>query len=306
MLANRLIITGGSGWLAKEIARQADKASVSTLGVSSSLPQDCPDYDCIIDNEAFIAEFELAHDDTIIHCAFSRESDGGRLSESLRYSQKVFEKAAREGVRGVINISSQSVYGGERGGSNSESGETAPDYLYALAKLSSEMLLESIAGSTWGDRVLPYSNLRLASIMGVSKGISANGVLRKFIQQALNDVNITIQGGSQRFSFIDVKDAADAVLHISLQDESAWPPTCNVGVGEQVCIVDMASVVRNQVATATGRNPIDIIVNPSDIDINSGMDCSLLMGELGWKPAVSFEDTVRSMIRNELKLGGRM
>ena len=304
MLVNRLIITGGSGWLAKEIARQAGGASVTTIGVSSSLPQECPDYDCVIDNDAFLADFELSREDTVIHCAFSRESDGGKLSESLRYSQKVFEKAVREGARGVINISSQSVYGSERGGNNSEADRTAPRYLYALAKLSSEMLLEAIASSSREGDGLPYSNLRMASIMGVSNGRSANGVLRKFIQRALDGGDITIQGGTQKFSFIDVKDAAAAVLHIALRDESTWPPTCNVGVGEQVGIVDMAGIVRNQVATATGRDPIDIIVTPSDIDINSGMDCSLLMEGLGWKPAVCFADTVGSMVENELKIRG--
>lgn len=49
--------------------------------------------------------------DLIVHCAFSRSYDGFSLAKAIKFTKDLFMTAKINCVKGIINISSQSVYG---------------------------------------------------------------------------------------------------------------------------------------------------------------------------------------------------
>lgn len=291
----RIIITGATGWLANEFARQARLVHPGwdLLGVSRSAASDFPF--TVITNDDFLDDsFALDDGDSVVHAAFCRKSDGRSLVESLRYSQAVFHKAVVADARCVVNISSQSVYGENGGLGNVEDSPLAPGYLYSLAKACAEMMLENEAGLAGYGR---YASLRLASLMGVSCGKSPVNVLSKFVDSALAGKPITIVGGGQRFSFLDIEDAARFMIMLIATDPESWHHVYNVTPNEQTGIVSLAELIAGKVARLNGSAPVSIEVRRDDAhELDSGGSNLLAKRDVGWEPSFSIEDIVAKTI----------
>lgn len=288
--SKRIILTGASGWLASVLANRLADGNYDVVGVSRAKTDNGAIAN--IANEDFLASFPLQSNDIVFHSAFCRKSVGSQLIESLEYSSSVFQKAAEAGAA-VINASSQAVYGTELGMSANEDSSLSPDYLYSLAKASSEVLLKAYG------KVFPnfrYTNLRLASLMGVSVGKSPVNVISRFADTALKGEGIKVVGGHQQFSFLDVQDAADAVLYTIKKPVEQWKPAYTITPDSQVNIVDLANIVASSVARLTGKEPVAVSVNPSDIALNAGGSNAFAKQELGWSPKYSIEEIVDKMV----------
>lgn len=296
----RVVVTGASGWLAQELVSTLRKRGhCRIVGVSRS---SLPFVDGLerMSNRAFLDEFKFLEGDVLIHCAFERGSDGKGLADSLEYSGICFQKAIG-GRASVINISSQAVYGSKNGPRSLETAPLAPDYLYALAKASSEMMLESIwdvSGST-GYR----TSLRLASLMGVSGGKTPGNVLGKFVDSAIEGRPICITGGDQRFSFLDIHDAVEAIVSILNLECTAWKSAYNVTPDNQIGIVDMAELIATTVSRRLGVEPVRVILRKSDALLNPGGDNSLIKADTGWRQERSMKRIVEDVV--EFKLAKR-
>lgn len=291
----KVLITGGSGYLAWEIIRQIKQNGLFSIIASSSNPEKLADDDNykgveLIPNNAIWDTDILDSVEIIIHTAFCRKSNGGELVKSLIFSQKLFQKAVSCEVGAIINLSSQSVYGCNKEGLPTEDGLLEPDYLYAMAKASSELLLESVlAGSK-----VTYTNVRLASLMGPSKDVPVN-VLYKFVENSLNGKDICIQGGKQNFSFLDVRDAAEAIIGLLSVPYSEWYSAYNLGPEKLTNIKDLAQIACD-CAVNEGMPAVRINLEEDDTKLNAGMNSARIYGTLRWTPRFSIEDTVEATV----------
>ena len=141
----------------------------------------------------------------IIHCAFARSYEGHSLANSLDFTTSLLLKAKNEGVKGFINISSQSVYGGHSNPLWRESLQVSPDSTYAMAKYATEIIIKIICE----DSQMKYTNLRLSSLVGPELDVR---LVSKFVNNAINSKPIQIIGGKQILSFMHVKDAAEGLF----------------------------------------------------------------------------------------------
>lgn len=291
----KVLITGASGFYGWEIVRQMKICGGFEIVAASANPQrlkdDCNYQDVIlISNEALWNDETLMKSiDIIIHAGFCRESIGEQLMQSLIFSKRLFEQAVKCGVGGIINISSQSVYGSEKEDLPDESGKYAPTYLYAFAKSASELLLETAVGK--GNTKTFFTNIRLASLVGLSKNVPIN-VIYKFVERALSNEDLNIQGGQQNFSFIDVRDAAEAIIKLVLVPASKWENAYNLGPEKQTNIVDLARSVC-EYAKSVGKTS-KYIIKEEDIYLNTGMSSELLYNTIEWRPRFSINDIVKS------------
>lgn len=292
----RIVITGASGFFAWELIRQLkNDGRYSVAAVSSDVSAvkkllGYEDIEYFSNSQLLGGEASLGGEDVIVHSAFCRKSVGSQLAESMNFSLAVFKTAVSAGVKGIINLSSQSVYGGEKEHLPDENGTLSPGYLYALAKTASEIILKSAADG----KNIEYTNLRLASLMGVSRSVPEN-VLYKFAVNALEGRDISVVGGKQKFSFLDVRDAAKAAILLT-DNIGSWDREYNLGPLSQSGIVEMAELVVKAAAEITGKR-VNINLTPQDIVLNAGMDSSRLYNKLGWKPEYSFEQTVKDTVR---------
>lgn len=291
----KVLITGASGFYGWEIVRQMKLCGGFEIVAASANPAKLKD-DANYQGVTLISNDMLWNDEAlmqsvnvIIHAGFCRESIGEQLMQSLIFSKKLFEQAVKCGVDGIVNISSQSVYGSDKDDLPDESGKYAPTYLYALAKSASELLLESVVGE--GNTKTFFTNIRLASLVGLSKNVPVN-VIYKFVERAMENQDLNIQGGQQNFSFIDVRDAAEAIIKLLFVPASKWENAYNLGPEKQTNIVDLARSVC-EYAKSVGKTS-KYIIKEEEIYLNTGMSSELLYNTINWRPRLSIDDIVKS------------
>lgn len=294
-MRRKMLVTGAGGYLAWELlhvlsaSRQWEIiAMTGNLEKTSSLYQDLQ-ITYVTNEDVFEKRFSLDGISHIIHTAFCRESRGENLAESLEFTKKLAVLASESRIKLFINISSQSVYGAENIELSKEDGKMHPEYLYALAKCASEIILDGV--SKLSETV--FTNVRVASLIGPSRFVPKN-VLYKFIQSALDGEDFCVVGGKQKFSFLDVRDAAAAI--VMLAGLESWEKVYNLGPASRTEILFMADIVCEKVQKFTGQKPGYQFI-PDDIRLLAGLDSGMLYKELDWKPKYSFSDTVEDTVK---------
>ena len=291
----RILVNGASGYFAGELIKKLDEDKrLEIIEMTSDLKKIARKdrKHIIVQNEKVLEEKEnLPPIDIIVHTSFCRKSNGSQLVESLIFTRKMLHWAVENNVSGFINLSSQAVYGSDEGILPDETGEMNPDYLYAMAKCAAEMLVEEIL-----DGKMSYSNIRLASLLGPSRNVPQN-ILFKFIRQALDGNNIHIVGGNQKFSFLDVRDAAEAIGLLIKFDRTKWKHIYNLGPLNQTTIIEMADIVCQKVEKLSGTKSSYELYPDEKVQLNAGMNSELIYKELNWKPKRQFENIVEDTIK---------
>ena len=293
----KILITGASGYLANQLINEFVSDGFDIAAMTSN-PENIfrilKDKSIeIISNDSVISgSRSLCDIDVVIHTAFCRKSDGNKLYQSLLMMQKLVEKCKEYGIKGFINISSQSVYGSQKKELSDEHGIIAPDYLYAMAKVSSEMLLDQMVSS---DTELRYTNVRLASLIGPGNKVPEN-ILSKFIVSALHGIQFNVIGGGQKFSWLDVRDAARAIYLLALKNPKEWDPQYNLGPEKQINILELADEICSQAKELYG---IEVMYQftPEETLLNAGMNSKKIYTYLNWKPKYSFSQTAEDTFK---------
>lgn len=128
-------------------------------------------------------------------------------------------------------------------------------------------------------------------------------VVSNFIVQALKGDPITIYGdGSQTRSFCFVDDLIEAVLRLMKTDNEMTGPV-NLGNSGEFTIAELAGLVVELVGSTS-----EIVYQPlpQDDPLQRRPDLTLASQRLDWRPEVSLEDGLRSVIdyfRGVLKAG---
>lgn len=302
-----VMITGAGGYFAWTLIHELkENTDYHVIAMTSDQETTADRYAgfniiCLSNKEVFSNPEYLKHTDILIHTAFCRKSNGKNLVESLRFSKTLFSEAMKNGVKKIINLSSQSVYGQDKGNLPDETMSMNPRYLYALAKAANEVLIEGIMEAAKGmiDTSL-YTNIRLASLIGVNVSVP-DDIINKFVDDAIYKKTIRIIGGNQKFSFLDIKDAANAVCKLVQKENIIWKREYNLGNSYQVNIMEIAQEV-NFCLERLGLERAKIILNPSEIQLNSGMNCERIYRELDWLPQYSFHSSVMDYVRYKAEL----
>ncbi|WP_459201912.1 NAD-dependent epimerase/dehydratase family protein [Methanococcus sp. CF] len=293
-----VLITGAGGFLGSElIAQLSTKTNYKLMALTSEkekLLNRFPYLDLKIyeNNEFEFGQIPWNNVDVIIHCAFARGYKSNQeIASSLKFTNCLFNNASVNGVSGIINISSQGVYGQEFPPLWKEDVMVSPDSIYAFAKYSSELLLENIA-LTGGNKTR-CTNIRLSSLTGGNVGLKPE-LISKFVNNVLNSELIRIVGGKQVVSYLDVRDAADAIISLLSTDWSIWKQVYNLGSNQQYNIVEIGELVAEIGKKYTGKyTPIN--VDKKDVFLNVGMDSGLFYNDTGWMPKYDLESTINSL-----------
>ena len=283
-----LVLTGAGGRIGRSlIARVIGLTKWRIIAFSSSLDVDPAwgDRVHIHGNEEIDTLLPTLFDvDTCVHLAFSRRfKTNSEIALSLDFSAKLYKAAFACGCR-VINLSTVGVYGLNPSFPD-ENTKPAPDSLYSMAKYASEVLMYSC----FQDSLVDTTNVRLSGIA------QSQRVLPIFIENAKSKGVIQITGGKQQFSWIDIRDAVDALIALVAYD-GKWRGVYNVSLDKRrFMITDLAEVVAS-VAERKGYTKTEIIVTPSDDNpICVGWSSEAFMQDTGWKPKVSIEETITDM-----------
>lgn len=223
--------------------------------------------------------------DILVNCAFPRKADGTQMAEGLKYVSEILSMAVSGGVKSVINISSQSVYDQTRIQPATEQDELNLGTKYAVGKYATELLTNTICVS------VPHTNLRLASLIGA--GFNER-IPNKFVEQIVCGNDLHVINGGQRFGFLDVRDAADAIIVIINSNPRSWREVYNLGSNESHTLEEIAKEVcrvGEKYCNKTIQYKLMQGDNAEPLQ-NSSMDCTLYRKAFQWKPKIRLTDTL--------------
>lgn len=221
--------------------------------------------------------------DCCIHTAFSRNSSGNLIVDSIKYQRSLITLLKDLDVDVFANISSQSVYGKITEPLWKEDAPLAPDYLYAMGKYFSEVITENMLDGS----CIRWTNLRLCSVCENARFI------RVFVQNAIEGKPIIVTAPEQQCSFIEVQDTADALTaFIYNVDNVKLRPVYNLGANLVDTIKGVALRVKRIGERRYGLRNVEIEEKQSDCNIRVGMDASLFMNTFDWSPIRNMDDMV--------------
>jgi UDP-glucose 4-epimerase len=208
------------------------------------------------------------------------------LSANIMGTVHALEAARHAQVKKFVYAASSSCYGLAAELPTTERAEIAPQYPYALSKYAGEQ-----AVLHWGNVYrLPVVSIRIYNAYGQrSRTTGAYGaVFGVFLAQKLAGRPFTVVGdGSQRRDFLFVTDVARAFL---LGAESKRKQEIyNLGAGNPQSV--------NRLVALLGGEVVHLPKRPGEPEC-TWADITKIKAELGWEPAVTFEEGVAELVRN--------
>ncbi|MEM2546490.1 MAG: NAD-dependent epimerase/dehydratase family protein [Candidatus Bathyarchaeia archaeon] len=241
----------------------------------------------------------------IFHLAANPEVKISSENPKLHYEQNVLAtfnllEAARktESVKTIIFTSTSTVYG------DAQKIPTPEDYaplkpisVYGASKLASEALITSYAYN-YGFKAVIY---RLANVVGSR---SQHGVIHDFIKKLkANPEKLEILGdGTQRKSYLHVKDCIDAIL-FSMNLTHEKTEIFNIGSEDQITVKEIADIVCRKM----GLKNVQYVFT-GGVDGGRGWkgDVKYMLlsiekiKKLGWKPKLNSRQAVEKAVEELL------
>lgn len=250
----KIAITGAGGFLGTELLKQLSAhKEVTVYAFTFDFERNRSTYissDNIITlDNSDAAGFDYSSVDVLINCAFPRNVENADFAKGLDFIQRVIEKAAKDNVGSVINISSQSVYDPARTQPADENSAIILETKYAVGKYWSELFVNSMS------RNIRHTNLRMASLIG--PGFDQR-ITNKFAKKVIDGEQITVIGGDQLFGYLDVRDAASGIITVALS-EGNWEEVYNLGT-ESAYTLEQIAQTAVQVGREIGFDANNVIV----------------------------------------------
>lgn len=211
-------------------------------------------------------------------------------------SIRLFDTAARLGVRRVLYASSAAVYGNNADLPLREESEKGPLSPYAADKLAGEHYLAHYHRL---DR-LDATAFRFFNVFGPRQDPSSpySGVISIFLDRARRGAPITVFGdGTQSRDFVFVGDVVRALAGelTRTSERPAEMPVFNVGRGSQVSLLQLLKLVRD----LPGVQPFDVqFAAPRHGDIHASVADMSRLRATGWEPRSALSDGLTQTLQS--------
>ncbi len=295
-LYKNILITGAGGVLAQKLINKFlingnYNIVSSTRNINSLLnKQTGIKY---VNNTDLITTDILKNTDIIINCAFPRSQDTIALYEAMQFYEFLVLKAIELKVKGIINISSQSVYGSYREIPSMETNNLKPEDIYAFAKIA----CEKIGLALTEESNTKHTSIRLASLIGKEY---YQRVINKIIDNANKTGKIEIQNDKNVLGYMDIDDAADGLYaFVNNSDIDNWKPLYNFGSDSAnvITMAEYAKIIKNYFDYINKK--IEIISKSKDkADKLCLMDSKMFYEDSNWIPSVSLEESIQKIFHS--------
>ncbi|MCA9475237.1 MAG: GDP-mannose 4,6-dehydratase, partial [Nitrospira sp.] len=205
------------------------------------------------------------------------------MSTNVQGTVRVLEAARNAGVSKFVYAASSSCYG-LASVPTSEGHAIAPQYPYALSKYLGE-----VTAFHWHQIYrLPVNSIRIFNAYGTRSRTSGayGAVFGVFLRQKIAGTPFTVVGdGTQKRDFLYVTDVAKAfwLAGITGLTGQIW----NLGAGNPQSV--------NRLVELLGGEVVYVPKRPGEPDC-TWADIHKIQKDLGWSPAVSFEEGVQRIL----------
>lgn len=307
----KVLVTGGAGFIGSHLVRLllTEGHTVTVLddlstGKRENLPLGASNLHLQVGDVADSSALTslLPGQDAVVHLAAIASVEAsvrdpvGTHRTNLEGSIRLFDMAARLGVRRMLYASSAAVYGDSQALPLSEASEKRPLTPYAADKLAGEHYLAHYHRGG----ALDGTAFRFFNVFGPRQDPSSpySGVISIFLDRARKGEKVTIFGtGEQSRDFIFVADVVKA-LYAALRGparQQTEMPVYNVGRGDQVSLLQLI----NLIGGLPGITPVQVDFEaPRQGDIFSSMANVSQLRATGWEPACELEEGLRQTLLN--------
>ena len=290
----RYAVTGAAGFIGSHLADALVARGDDVVGIDSFNDY----YDPALKEENAAAldvrrldlardEIDLAGFDGVFHLAGQPgvrsfgDVFGLYVERNVLASQRLFEAAARDGVR-VVFSSSSSVYGEAENYPTPEDAPPAPLSPYGITKLTCEHLVRAYARSFGLDAVV----LRYFNAFGPRQ--RPDMAFAKVVNALASGSSFDLYGdGEQTRGWTYVADVVDATIRAM----ESGTGTYNVGGGLEASLRDAIGVLER-----LGGRELDLREQPPvpGDQRRTNADTTRIRSELDWAPETSLEDGLRA------------
>jgi len=291
---NKILLTGGAGFIGSQVARAYLHAGHEVIvvddfsrGKREQLPAELRIYNADICNQDQLAAIfarerpsVVNHHAALVSVRESYEQPEPYWRVNLQGTKNVLEAARKAGVSKFIYASSGgAIYGEARALPIPESAPANPISPYGESKLAAEKLLWHHDGNP--EMVM----LRYANVYGPGQdALQNNGVIAIFCQALLHGRQPLIYGdGSQTRDYVHVKDVVEANLATL---KPGVKGNYNIGTGVGSSLLDVYLRIARLLRVAT--LPLFLPKNQYEVEHNV-LDIRLARERLRWQARIPFD-----------------
>jgi UDP-glucose 4-epimerase len=257
-----VLVTGAAGFIASHLVDRLLEQGYRVIGIDNMRTGSIQNLENAMESRSFIllerdiCNRELVNEimddiDTVYHLAaissvkLSVQDPFAVNNVNVGGTLNILDIARERNAKRFVLASSAAVYGNPSKLPVTEDTPVYPLSPYAASKLSAEMYCIAF-GETY--RMSP-TILRYFNVYGPRQELSEySGVIPIFINQALTDQPITVEGdGLQTRSFIHVDDVVEATILAGQSAETDFH-TLNLSGIDTISIVELASLILKYVA----------------------------------------------------------
>ncbi len=303
----RLLVTGGRGFLGRQIVRASREAGFDVRSCSRTEGVD------LRDGDAFGLFLKAVAPSTVIHCAahvggigYVGEHAIEVFHDNLALAAGLLRGIHVAGVKRLITIMPNCTYPGDKSLYREDEWWDGPIHDSVLMYGLPRKVLWGLC-KTYGDvGEVKSAHLILPNLYGPGDHFDparshALGALVKRIVDARSqgESRVTIWGSGKPIrEWLYAEDAAAAVvrfLQVAGHEQAAWTnhPIYNVGVGKGISIAELAEMIRDAVGW-NGELVFDM--TKPDGAMSKRMDGARFSGLTGWSPNVTLRDGIARTI----------
>ena len=305
MTQNRnLIITGATGYFGQHLIEGLSKCSNYSISIITCDRKKAKTVFSHQNMEIFnyldVKNGRLKFDniDFLIHLGFTREKYAyDKIAASLKNTNTLFNQAMLQHIKAIVNISSQNVYGLNKPPFWKEKDKLFPELPYGMAKFASELILQ---GVKLKDPHIKGTSVRLTALAGGSILLNDNELIYKLVDQIVNQQQIIIYGGQQRFERLDVHDAVRAIIKLINMPPEEWKPVYNLGSNMNYSLLEITEKVLKISEEFNLDYPHQLVIEKNEDGTAYGMHSRLFMNQMDWSPLNQLDDIIRSTFIKKL------
>lgn len=289
MMKKTILITGISGVLGgnlvKGILEQTDYNIISLTANVRDVKAEFKDKRIVhLNREDWFNKIDRNIDiSTFINCGFPRTSNPLYLAKGINSMESLIKRALQLNVKNIINISSQSVYSQRKKKAADELTEVCPESLYGMTKYSVEKIIDLLCEK---NKEINYSHIRLGSLVNSE---FKNRMPHKFMEQALNNKPIQVNGSNLNMSYLHVNDAVNAILSMLHKDNFKWGKVYNLGSDKSYLVKDIANTIKLFLRKTENRQ-VEVILSENESKFNNLVDSTLFFNDFNWRPTIYLEE----------------
>ncbi len=302
-MSHRLLIVGGTGFIGKNLVRNALERNFDLVVLSLNQPSnedrvEGVDYVQMDLSRSARNKIQIGdnHFDYVVnlagyidHCRFL---EGGHeiIKSHFGALQNLLQLLDWDGLKRFVQIGSSDEYGNHPAPQHEELREL-PISPYSLGKVASTQLLQML------HRTQGFPAVIMRLFLTYGPGQDNKRFIPQIIQGCVSDDHFPTSAGEQLRDFCYVDDIAQGIL-TSLTNERVNGEIINLASGSPVAIRDMVALVRKTVGKGTpefGKVPYRAGENMAlYADISKAHDI------LEWEPVVTLEEGIKRTIAEYL------